>query len=85
MCHVIAYFKRLSYISLIEFYPGKGSQYCRSAGTGSRIIKFDYTIHTALLQLPSKVKKIISYYCIAFLGKVALKSSSLCTSNRAGY
>ena len=85
LSHMIGRFKRLSYISLIEFYPGKGAQYCRSSGTGSRIIKFDHSVHTVLLQLPSKVKKIISYYCVAFLGKVALKSSSKCTSNRAGY
>jgi ribosomal protein L2 len=82
---MIGKFKRLSYISLIEFYPGKGAQYCRSAGTASRIIKFDHGPHTVLLQLPSKVKKIISYYCLAFLGKIALKSSSLCSSNKAGY
>lgn len=82
---MIGQFKRLSYISLIEFYPGKGAQYCRSAGTSSRIIKFDHSLHTVLLQLPSKVKKIISYYSVAFLGKVALKTSSKCTSNRAGY
>jgi len=54
---MIGQFKRLSYISLIEFHPGRGAQYCRSAGTGSRIIKFDHKIHTVLLQLPSKVKK----------------------------
>lgn len=85
LCLMIGKFKRLSYISLIEFYPGKGAQYCRSTGTASRIIKFDHGPHTVLLQLPSKVKKIISYYCLAFLGKVALKSSSLCSSNKAGY
>jgi ribosomal protein L2 len=82
---MIGRFKRLSYISLIEFKPGKGAQYCRSAGTSSRIIKYDHRLHTVLLQLPSKVKKVISYYCLAFLGKVALKTSSLCTSNKAGY
>lgn len=82
---MIGRFKRLSYISLIEFHPGKGAQYCRSAGTSSRIIKFDHTAHTVLLQLPSKIKKVISYYCLAFLGRIALKTSKLCTSNKAGY
>jgi len=85
LCRMIGQFKRLSYISLIEFHPGVGAQYCRSAGTGSRIIKFDHIVHTALIQLPSKVKKIISYYSIAFKGKVALKASLYCTSNKAGY
>lgn len=85
LCLMIGKFKRLSYISLIEFYPGKGAQYCRSAGTASRIIKFDHDLHTVLLQLPSKVKKIISYYSLAFLGKVALKTSKICSSNKAGY
>lgn len=82
---MIGQFKRLSHISLIEFQPGKGAQYCRSGGTSSRIIKFDHSIQTVLIQLPSKVKKIISYYSVAFLGKVALKTSSRCTSNKAGY
>jgi len=81
MCH----FKRLTYVSLIEIYPGRGAQYCRSSGTSSRIIKFDTSLNTALIQLPSKVKKIISYYCVAFLGRVALRSKKYCTSNRAGY
>ena len=85
LCLMIGKFKKLSYISLIEVFPNKGAQYCRSAGTGSRIIKFDHKIHTVLLQLPSKVKKIISYYCLAFLGKIALKTSIKCTSNKAGY
>jgi large subunit ribosomal protein L2 len=85
LCNIIGQFKRLSYISLIEFSPGRGAQYCRSAGTSSRIIKFDHSLHTVLLQLPSKVKKIISYYSVAFLGKIALKTSSRCTSNKAGY
>jgi large subunit ribosomal protein L2 len=85
LCLQIGKFKKLSYISLIEFFPGRGAQYCRSTGTASRIIRFDHTLHTVLLQLPSKVKKIISYYSIAFLGKIALKSSKLCSSNRAGY
>ena len=85
LCLMIGQFKRLSYVSLIEFHPGRGAQYCRSAGTASRLITFDHTVHTVLLQLPSKVKKIISYYSLAFLGKVALRTSAKCTSNKAGY
>lgn len=85
LCLMLGQFKKLSFVSLIEFKPGSGAQYCRSAGTASRIIKFDHKLKTALIQLPSKVKKIISYYSIAFLGKISLKTSSKCTSNRAGY
>lgn len=85
LCRMIAQFKRLSFVSLIELHPGLGAQYCRSPGTSSRIIKFDHILHTVLLQLPSKVKKIISYYSLAFLGKVSLKLSMKCTSNKAGY
>lgn len=82
---MLAHFKRLTYVSLLEIYPGNGSQYCRSSGTSSRIIKFDFKLNTALIQLPSKVKKVISYHCVAFLGRVALRAKKYCTSNRAGY
>jgi ribosomal protein L2 len=82
---MLGQFKKLSYVSLIETTPGKGAQYSRSGGTSSRIIKFDSNLHTTLIQLSSKVKKIVSFYSLAFLGKIALKTSSRCTSNKAGY
>lgn len=85
LCLPIGRFKRLSYISLLEVKPGRGAQYTRSAGTRSRLIKYDYDLKTALLILPSKVKKIISYYCIAFLGRVAVRAHNYCTSNKAGH
>jgi ribosomal protein L2 len=65
--------KKLSLVSLIELYPGKNAQYARGSGTFSKIIKFDVATHTVLLELPSGIKKIFSYYSYVFLGRVALR------------
>jgi ribosomal protein L2 len=77
--------KKLSFVSLLELYPGKAAQYARGSGTGAKIIKIDIAIHTALIQLPSGVKKIFSSYSYAFLGKVALRLSNRFVANKAGY
>ena len=54
--------KKLSFVSCLELLPGMGSQYVRSSGTKAKIIKLDKDTHTALIQLPSGIKKIFSYY-----------------------
>jgi ribosomal protein L2 len=82
---MLAQIKKLSFVSLIELYPGKNAQYSRGSGTYSKIIKIDDKTHTALLQLPSGIKKIFSYYSLAFLGHVALTVSKKFTTNKAGY
>jgi len=77
--------KKLTFVSLIELYPGKLTQYVRSSGTKSKIIKLDDSTHTALLQLPSGVKKIFSFYSFVFIGRVALGLTKRFTTNKAGY
>lgn len=77
--------KKLSFISCIELLPGKNSQYSRSPGTKSRIIKFDDNRHSTLLQLPSGVKKIFSYYSFAILDRIALWENKNCANGKAGY
>lgn len=77
--------KKLSFVCLLELYPGLGAQYCRSPGMSGKIIKLDKTNHTVLIQLPSKIKKIFSFYSFAFLGKIALSEHFKQTTTKAGY
>lgn len=77
--------KKLSFVSCLEISPGKGAQYSRSSGTKSKIIKFDKDTHSALVQLPSGIKKVISHYSFALLGRVANATHSRCANGKAGY
>lgn len=82
---LLASVKRLSKVSLIELFPGAGIQYARSSGTFSRLVKIDFNNHTALLQLPSGVRKLFSLYSLASLGPVALKNKRLAMNTKSGY
>jgi ribosomal protein L2 len=66
-------------------YPGSGIQYVRSAGTSARLTKIDVNNHTAVLQLPSGVRKSFSLYSIASVGPVALKIKKLTANTKSGY
>jgi ribosomal protein L2 len=77
--------KKLSFISCLELLPGKGSQYTRSSGTKSRIIKFDPSNHSVLVQLSSGVKKIFSYYSFVMFGRIALIENLNYLNGKAGY
>jgi len=66
-------------------YPGSGIQYVRSSGTFARLVKVDTQLHTAVLQLPSGVRKTFSIYSIASLGAVALKNKNLTANTKSGY
>jgi ribosomal protein L2 len=82
---ILSYVRRLSKVSLIELYPGSGVQYVRSAGTFARLIKTDIQTHTAVLRLPSGVRKTFSLYSIASLGVVSLKDKRLTANTKSGY
>lgn len=60
-------------ISNLEVSPGVGVQYARSAGCWAKITKFDYFHHTAMIKLPSGVRKFFSLYSIGAYGPSALK------------
>jgi large subunit ribosomal protein L2 len=72
-------------ISLVEAVPTKGITYARSAGSSSRILKMNSLTSTALVQLPSGVKKILSTYAIASLGSVHIPEHKKCKNNKAGF
>lgn len=77
--------KKLSFVSCLEILPGLGAQYSRSPGTKSRIIKFDKDTHSVMVQLPSKIKKIFSYYSFVLLDQIILSEHKKFTSTKAGY
>lgn len=77
--------KKLSFVSCLELLPGRGAQYTRSPGTKSRIIKFDQSSHSVLVQLSSGVKKIFSYYSFVMLGRIAISDHLNCANGKAGY
>jgi len=77
--------KKLSFISFLEITPGSCAQYVRSSGTKARLIAFDKTQHTCLLQLPSGVKKIFSYYSFALLGPLSISFHKKRLNGKAGF
>jgi large subunit ribosomal protein L2 len=77
--------KLLSYVSLMELYPGSGIQYVRSAGSKARYLKVNWSNHTVLVELPSRVRKAFSLYSLASLGPVSLKNKRLVCNTKSGY
>lgn len=72
-------------ISLIELYPGKTVEYVRSPGSKSVMLKMDTRTNTAVIKLPSGVKKVFSIYSIASLGNVLFSNKKLLRNNKAGH
>lgn len=77
--------KKLTFISHLELLPGLGAQYCLSSGTKSKIIKFDESDHSVLVQLPSGLKKIFSYYSFVLLGRISINLHFKCYNTKSGY
>lgn len=72
-------------ISNLEIYPGKGIQYVRSAGCSAKITKRDLNRHTALVMLPSGVRKFFSFYSTLLLGPCSLKLKRKLANTKSGY
>ena len=72
-------------ISLIEPLPNKGVKYVRSTGSSAKTLKMNSLTGTALVKLPSGVKKVFSTYSIASFGNVALPNQKKCKVNKAGF
>ena len=79
------YLRKLTLVSLLELTPGSGIKYARSAGTSAKVLKLDPATHTALVQLPSRVRKMFSLYSLVSVGAVALKEKRLLSNTRSGY
>ena len=77
--------KKLTFVSCVELLPGLGGQYVRSPGTKARIIKHDKSNHTVLIELPSKIKKIFSFYSFAMQDAITLKMHKKTLNGKFGY
>ncbi len=81
---LIMYLPKNKAISLVELLPYKGVQYIRSTGVFGVVLKMDLRVHTALIKLPSGVKKIFSTYSLGSVGSVALPNNKDYKNNYAG-
>lgn len=77
--------KKLSFVSCLELTPGLGAQYIRSPGTRGRLLRLDKDNHTALVELPSKIKKVFSYYSFSLLDAISLNMHKKCYNGKFGY
>lgn len=77
--------RRLSKVSMLELAPGQGIQYAVSSGCFAKIIKFNYKQHTALLTLPSGVKKIFSIHSVVLNRAIVLKKKRKTANTKSGY
>ena len=82
---LLGHINRLSRISLLELFPGAGIKYVRSSGSVAKLIKVDLNAHTAVVQLPSGVRKVFSVYSLASQGQVSLKDKKLTSCTKAGF
>lgn len=72
-------------VSNLELLPGKGMQYARSEGSFALITRVNAANHTAMVKLPSGVRKIFSVYSILLLGPSALKLKRKLSNTRSGF
>jgi ribosomal protein L2 len=62
-------------ISLLEPLPGTGIKYVRSPGSAASITKMDFRTSTALIKLPSGVRKVFSVFSLGSLGQNPLSNN----------
>jgi ribosomal protein L2 len=55
-------------ISLLELLPGEGIKYIRSPGTSGHLIKVNQKLNSALVKMPSGVRKVFSIFSLGSLG-----------------
>jgi large subunit ribosomal protein L2 len=72
-------------VSILEVVPGRGSQYIRSVGMKGKIIRMEFKKNTALVILPSGVRKIFSVFGLGSIGPVPLTDGKYCKNNKAGF
>ena len=72
-------------VSNLELLPGKGMQYARSEGSFALITRVNSSNHTAMVKLPSGVRKIFSVYSILLLGPSALKLKRKLSNTKSGF
>lgn len=77
--------KIMSKISFLSSQPTKPIQYIRSSGTVGVLLKINMSTHTAVVRLPSGVKKLFSLYTIVAFGAVSLNIKKKLLNNKSGF
>lgn len=67
----------------VQYYPGKGGQIARSAGTFAKVVA--YQGYLVLIQLPSGKLRLFSRLCWGTIGKIGNSSFSTLVKSKAGY
>ena len=80
---MLLFIKFFSKISLIELIPTFGAQYIRANGVCGFLIKTDRLKGSAVIRLPSKVRKIFSLYSVASINPI-MRAPKL-KHNKAGF
>jgi len=82
---IIFRIKKLTYLSYLSARPLFKAQYVRAPGCKSRLFKFDKEKHVVVMELPSKTRKLFSYYSFAFLGAMSNYNNKNFSTGKAGY
>jgi len=77
--------KVMSKISFLSDLPNRPIKYIKSSGSLGILIKFNMLNHTAVVKLPSGVKKIFSIYTIVTIGAVSLSIKKKITNTKSGF
>ena len=72
-------------VSQLESIPGYGIKYVRSAGVSAKITKVDTKLNTALVKLPSGVRKVFSLFSLGTPNSNPIHENKYWKNNRAGY
>jgi ribosomal protein L2 len=81
----IAYIKKLSLISLLELSPSKGAQYIRGVGAKGRLFAIDKIENTAIVELPSKLKKLFPLFSVCAIGRLMGEENRFFANTKSGY
>ena len=75
----------LQYATNLEILPHRGFQYARSAGSVAKLLTKNSLTHTALVKLPSGVRKVFSLYSFVLRGKPVWKNKNRLANTKFGY
>jgi len=81
----IAFVKKLSSVSLLELSNDRGVQYCRGSGAKGRLFAFDKEENTAIIELPSKLKKIFPLFSVCAVGRLMGEENKFFYNTKSGY
>lgn len=72
-------------ISMLELSPKKGVKYAMASGSNGSVLKLDTRLGSAIVKLPSNVKKVFSIFSIGSLGPSSLSIKSKSSITSAGH